>query len=370
MSRSFSVSRVTGVCLTVVLVLAGSSLQSGSEQAASIPNQGPDNNYGVSGGNVNDISKRFCCSGTLGALVTDGANDYILSNNHVLADSDRGQVGDAVSQPGLVDVNCNANDARTVGHLTAWPLLGTNVDAALAQLVPGIMNTTGAIEGIAALPSTTTRTPTIGLAVEKSGRTTAVTTGSVQSVNASVSVRYPTSCGGHRTFRISYLNQVVVTPGSFSAAGDSGSLILTSDSACPQPVALLLAGSSTVTIGNPINDVISKAGAALGTPITFVGQTCGSPAARAGQGDSLRGQLPGISELAVANATMAMRTREHQIMARPGVIGIGVGASAVNSSEAVIVVYVDSESGLTTPLPTRINGVRVERIATDPFIAY
>jgi hypothetical protein len=350
-------------------MLAASSLQSGSEQAASIPNQGPDNNYGVSGGNVNDISKRFCCSGTLGALVTNGANDYILSNNHILADSDQGHVGDDVSQPGLVDVNCNANGATIVGHLTAWPLLGTNVDAALAQLVPGTMNTTGAIEGIGA-PSTTTRTPTIGLAVEKSGRTSGVTTGSVQSVNASVSVRYPTSCGGHRTFTILYLNQVVVTPGSFSAAGDSGSLIVTNDSKCPQPVALLFAGSSTVTIANPIDEVISKAGAALGSAITFEGQTCKTPAAHGGQVDSARGQLPGISDIAVANATTAMRAREHQIMARPGVIGIGIGASAVNPSEAVIVVYVDSESGLTPPLPARINGVRVERIATDPFIAY
>ena len=57
-------------------------------------------------------------------------------------------------------------------------------------------------------------------------------------------------------------------------------------------------------------------------------------------------------------------------MARPGVIGIGVGASATNSSEAAIVVYVDSEMGLTTPLPRRINGVSVERFVTDPFIAY
>jgi hypothetical protein len=332
-----------------------------------------DNNYGSSGGNVNDISKRFCCSGTLGSLVTDGANDYILSNNHVLADSDQGHVGDAVSQPGLVDVNCNASGARIVAHLSAWPVLGSgsNVDAALAQLVvPGIMNTAGGIEGILRLPSTTIRTATVGLAVEKSGRTTGVTTGSIQAVNTSVNVRYTTTCGGHKGFTVSYINQVVVTPGAFSAGGDSGSLIVTADSACPQPVALLFAGSNTSTIGNPIGEVISKAGAALGKAINFVGQTCGTAAAAQPQIDSLGRQVPRISDIAVANATMAMRTREHQIMARPGVIGIGVGASAVNASEAVIVVYVDSELGLTTPLPRQISGVRVERIPTDPFVAY
>jgi hypothetical protein len=31
-------------------------------------------NYGVSGGNINDISRAFCCSGTLGSLVTAGTN--------------------------------------------------------------------------------------------------------------------------------------------------------------------------------------------------------------------------------------------------------------------------------------------------------
>src|SRR5215475_10794771 len=46
---------------------------------------------GTSGGNVNDRTRSFCCSGTLGALVTKGGNLYILSNNHVL-----GRLGKAV----------------------------------------------------------------------------------------------------------------------------------------------------------------------------------------------------------------------------------------------------------------------------------
>jgi len=40
--------------------------------------------FGVSGGNVNDHSNAFCCSGTLGSLVTINGTKYILSNNHVL----------------------------------------------------------------------------------------------------------------------------------------------------------------------------------------------------------------------------------------------------------------------------------------------
>src|SRR4030095_5921110 len=61
---------------------------------------------GVSGGNVNDRSNLFCCSGTLGALLTDGTNQYILSNNHVLAPSDQANLRDDIFQPRLIDNKC------------------------------------------------------------------------------------------------------------------------------------------------------------------------------------------------------------------------------------------------------------------------
>ena len=103
---------------------------------AAIPNQGRTQFFGSSGGNVNDISKSFCCSGTLGSLVKDSSGlQYILSNNHVLADTDLAAPGENISQPGLVDNNCRP--ATTVAHFTVAPHLGTNVDAALAKLVAG-----------------------------------------------------------------------------------------------------------------------------------------------------------------------------------------------------------------------------------------
>ena len=67
---------------------------------------------GVSGGNIHSILKTRgkvsgCFSGTLGSMVqdTDG-NEYILSNNHVLADQNRAKPGQLILQPGLVDVAC------------------------------------------------------------------------------------------------------------------------------------------------------------------------------------------------------------------------------------------------------------------------
>src|SRR6266704_2471225 len=121
---------------------------------AAIPNQGRTQFFGSSGGNVNDISKSFCCSGTLGSLVKDSSGlQYILSNNHVLADTDQAAPGENVSQPGLIDNNCRP---------------ATNVDAALAKLVAGTMNSGGSILGIGA-PNSTPVSAKINMGVAKSG---------------------------------------------------------------------------------------------------------------------------------------------------------------------------------------------------------
>src|SRR3989475_9794453 len=74
---------------------------------AAIPKQGRTQFFGSSGGNVNDISKSFCCSGTLESLVKDRSDvQYILINNYVLADTDQAAPGQNISQPGLIDNNC------------------------------------------------------------------------------------------------------------------------------------------------------------------------------------------------------------------------------------------------------------------------
>jgi len=54
-----------------VLTLALSALTIGPSLLADggANHQVANTNYGVSGGNVNDITARFCCSGTLGSLV-------------------------------------------------------------------------------------------------------------------------------------------------------------------------------------------------------------------------------------------------------------------------------------------------------------
>jgi hypothetical protein len=322
--------------------------------------QTQNNNYGVSGGNINDISRRYCCSGTLGSLVR-AANGtlYILSNNHVLARQDQATPGEDISQPGLIDNNCVA--PRSVADFSAKVTLGSNVDCAVAALRAGTMNTTGSIQGIGT-PSATTANAAVGMNVQKSGRTTGHTAGSIGSINTSVTVQYQPTCGSGRKTNFSYTNQVVINSNTFSAGGDSGSLILTTG-ACPHPVALLFAGSTSTTIGNPIGEVISKMSNALGSTLSFVGMSCTSPSSPF---EAQSFQLP---QQALDRTSRVLEANRHDLMSRPAVLGVGLGALEDNSAPA-IVVYVDKTSEAKPQLPAGVGNVPLRIIMTDPFVAY
>ena len=324
--------------------------------------QGQTNDYGSSGGNIEDHSNAFCCSGTLGALVSGGNNDYlILSNNHVLGRSGAAVVGEDVSQPGLIDSGCRPR--RLVADFTAAPALGSsNVDAAVAALKSGTMNTTGKIVGISAIASTPASGVTPGLGVKKSGRTTGLTTGSVGSINTSVKVQYQRGCNSGKKFTVSYTNQVVINSSTFSAGGDSGSLIVTNES-CARPVALLFAGSSSTTIGNPISQVLSRVSTALGRTVTIVGQCSTSGGTAQGTSAAL-----GVSAMELDRADFAKRQHARRLMLDDAVQGVGVGAADDDSGEAVIVVYVE-QGRVHKPIPNELDGVRTKVVRTDKIRA-
>ena len=332
---------------------------------------------GTTGGNVNDSSTQgntiTCCSGTLGALVSRGgpAFQFILSANHVLARSDQAAPDEAISQPGLVDNNCQP-PSTTVANLTqAAPLKTSNVDAAIAAVVAGAVDTNDKILEFGTpntqpgAPASTTVTAAINMPVAKSGRSTALTCSSVQSINTTAPVDYHTSCGDGTKFTVTFTNLIMVSGGSFSASGDSGSLIVNSQTA--QPVALLFAGNSTTTVGNPIQPVL----AALKDPVTnampmVVGgaqHAIACPATAAAQASTVA-----LSEAEVKRATDVKTQHEAALMVDPAVIGVGVGASEDSPEEAAVVIYVDKEKA-HAPIPAVIDGVRTKVIVTDRFRA-
>ncbi len=197
-------------------------------------------------------------AGTIGALVTNGSNYWALSNNHVYADENAASVGDAVIQPGTFDGGTSPADDVGTLHSFVPIVFSTSannvVDAAIAATTTNdVSNTT--TSDCYGTPKTETIAAAVNMSVQKCGRTTEHTTGSVSAINATVNVGYSTG-----TAR--FVNQIVITPGSFSAGGDSGSLVVARgkgrDKADDRkPVGLLFAGSAFSTIANPIDDVLA-----------------------------------------------------------------------------------------------------------------
>lgn len=234
--------------------------------------QAPPIQLGTSGGWRYDLANGYCCAGTLGSLVSVGSTQYVLSNYHVLesdiVNGGNGRVaaaGDPVIQPGMIDISCNANNAQNVATITGIKSLpGSNVDAAIAQVIPGMVRTDGSILEIGTISSSTVGA-SLNQAVKKSGRTTGLTRSNVSGLNATVSITYENECAGGTSFTKTFTGQIVIANKGtrFLAGGDSGSLMVEDVSTNARSVGLLFAGSSSIAIANPINQVLSFFGATM-----------------------------------------------------------------------------------------------------------
>jgi len=191
---------------------------------------------------------QFAMAGTFGALVKNRAGTFILSNNHVLADENRLPLDSPIFQPGILDGGSVSKDriAALAKFVRLRPGQPNQVDTAMAKLdAANVANND--ILGIG--PPKGSANAAIDMVVHKFGRTTGYTVGRVTSVDTDVSVEYDT---GVYTFS----DQIVIVGdhGSFSDAGDSGSLIL--ERPTGQAVGLLFAGSASHTIANHLADVL------------------------------------------------------------------------------------------------------------------
>ena len=190
-------------------------------------------------------------AGTLGALVVNRQNRLcILSNNHVLANSNNASRGDPILQPGRYDGGRYPQDviARLLDFVTIDFSGRCNnlMDAAVAYTSRRLVSP---VELCGWRPKRSIHVPMPprpGTAVKKCGRTTQFTRGLVSGVRATVKVRYGTRVACFR-------DQIIISPGGFSAPGDSGSLIV---DGINRPLGLLFAGSSRRTIANRIDHVL------------------------------------------------------------------------------------------------------------------
>jgi hypothetical protein len=271
--------------------------------------------------------------GTLGALVEDdGGNQYILSNNHVLARTNAAAIGEDIIQPGLIDQSptCFKDTTDIVADLSAFiPILfkakGTMpsniVDAAIARVRVGttgfIFDPTGSIIDIGT-PSKDTVDPSLGMTVKKSGRTTGLTTGNITAVHATIDVSY----GSGKTAR--FVDQIVVGPGNFIASGDSGSLMVEDVATNPRAVGLLFAGSSNTAIANPIDEVLKAFGVSIagaGPSASIMGKILAwtKTIFSVAEIQSANAQLPPQASQAAVDAVRRVKERhEGRLLSIPG----------------------------------------------------
>lgn len=238
------------------------------------------------------IGHQAITAGTLGCLVRRNGQLLILSNNHVLANSNDAQPGDAILQPGPFDGGQPATDqiaelanfvpitflqpdppsecptaraviaalnvvCRAIGSRTRYQIVTLQapenlVDAAIARPlnandVQDEILEIGTIQGVAEAG--------LGTAVKKSGRTTGLTTGEILQVDVTADVDY----GVGRTAR--FTDQLLAGP--MSQGGDSGSAVLDNSN---RLVGLLFAGSESTTIINRISHVFSALGVSRASP--------------------------------------------------------------------------------------------------------
>jgi hypothetical protein len=226
-------------------------------------------------------------AGTLGCWLIKNGQKVILSNNHVLANSNAAEIGDAILQPGPFDggrfpqdhianltqfvpisfqgepsecqfanavisvfnLGCRVISSNTRYQVTKAQAEDNLVDAAIAtplnsaDIKDEIFNI-GPIQG--------TVSGELGMSIKKSGRTTGFTTGEIQQVDVSANVQY--GAGQVAVFTDQLL------AGAMSQGGDSGSAVLDEGN---RLTGLLFAGSETTTIINRIENVFSALGISL-----------------------------------------------------------------------------------------------------------
>lgn len=349
------------VAVTSLVLLLGSA-GAAQHAAAGKPSRGGADHkarqtrpiqLGVSGGNAGDLANGYCCSGTLGALVQDSAGkQYILSNTHVFAgdwiDGGNGKVakvGDEINQSGLIDVGCKYIKEDIVANLSRWAQINSAdpVDAAIAAVIPGNVSPTGDILEIGPIANTTVA-PSVGQAVKKSGRTTGFTRSSISSLNATITVGYTDECAGG-DYSKTYIGQIIINnKGSrFLDSGDSGSLMVEDVATNPRAVGLLYAGSSSVAIANPINQVLSFFN------VTMVGGTASASASTS--------PAPGGGNARALAAAIAVQERHgRELLNVPGAVGHAVGAG---NSPVIKILVQEITPRAQASAPRQLEGVPV-----------
>lgn len=206
-----------------------------------------------------------CLPGTVGAFVEkrDGRR-YILCANHVFARLNEAALGEPIVQPSRVDgsAECAPLGATfRVARLADFePLVFGNqgenrMDAAIAELDPGIDFVAATLADGYGAPRTRPIDAEPDMKVQKYGRTTGLTEARIKALDVTVKITFPSG-------KVRYVGQLMTSRG-FGGFGDSGALVVTQDAA-DRPVGIVIGGSNNGSaIVTPIAPILERFGVKL-----------------------------------------------------------------------------------------------------------
>ena len=311
-------------------------------------------------------SAPFIFAGTAGMRVRSLAFPnlkFILSNNHVMGAVAPSLCPDTapqytwILQPGTLDIGFDPGQDPTyvAGFLAGAvpiefsPTANNIVDAAVAITNPSLASTE--ILGIGN-PTPQLGFATPGMPLIKSGRTTGVTTGTVQSINATVLVSYGSECGTAR-----FVGQAITNAG-LGAGGDSGSVVLNGNTRAP--VGLYFAGSPFNGVMNQIYWVYASLGVFVDSNVPVTSSDRRSI-------EQLR--VPYVDER-ITKLEAVQARHEARIMSIPGVVGVGIGL-AENGKDMALIVYCEKMTPeVVSKVPKSVEGASVRLIESGRFEAH
>jgi hypothetical protein len=312
-------------------------------------------------------------------------HDFVLSTNTVLArvSPSKGpgaHAGEKIVQPGLVETGCFKDPGDGIGTLARWvplqfgPNNNNSVDAAIARVQPGMLN--GDIFNIGPISSSIVPAGElpIGYYVQKMGRTTCLTEGQIDGIDATGKVAYTNNgCRSMGAGNAQFSHQVLISPtstgGLFATttggASDSGALVLTEES-CPRAIGMIFASTANgITVINPIAKVLKA------LKVELVGGCVNGDTStiKAGdQTDAATGEQAALR--ASIEVVRAVKDRHEQdLLKLDDVAGTAIGRGD-NAGQAAMLVLVKKDTAeIRAKIPAQIEGVPVKIIASGEFQA-
>ncbi|KEI14937.1 trypsin-like serine protease [Clostridium novyi] len=191
-------------------------------------------------------------SGTLGCLVTDNKDLFVLSNNHVLAMLNQASIGTKIIEPSRefggdpkTDTIANLSKYIELKFIEDTSMSVNYTDCAIAKIIDkSLVSPEIALVGI----PKGINSPKLNQRVKKVGAISELTTGVITSIHNTMTVNY-------QDIKKSAIFKEQIFTSFMAEHGDSGAILLDQNN---NVIGLLMSGSKNTSVFNPIDTVLKQ----------------------------------------------------------------------------------------------------------------